>query len=93
MNAEKELLLALLIEKYTKQSDSKPNGIAVLKPTKRRRRKTLQIHKWQPSEKLAVLRQRDMGREWSEIAEDLGLTSNQVQNMHYSLTHRNAVIK
>ena len=93
MNAEKELLLALLIEKYTKQSESQPNENRVIKPIKRRRRKTLQIHKWQPSEKLAVLRQRDMGHDWNEIAEDLGLTSNQVQNMHYSLTHRNAVIK
>ena len=93
MNAEKELLLALLIEKYTTQSQSNTKQNVAVKIIKRRRRKTLQIHRWQPSEKLAVLRQRDMGRDWSEIAEDLNLSANQVQNMHYSLTHRNSVIK
>ena len=88
MNAEKELLLALLIEKYT-ASKSKPTIQAVEpKVTKKRKRKPnkQKTHKWTTAEKQFVW-ERKVTDNWSfeSIAVRLGLTVKQVSSMYANL--------
>ena len=86
MNAEKELLLALLIEKYT---STKAQPIKVKVTKKRIRRPNRQpIHRWTESEKLALWDLRhNHGFSWSDIAIQIGknLTSKQVSSMYANL--------
>jgi hypothetical protein len=88
MNAEKELLLALLIEKY---AGPKPSSIAdaipfkVLKKRKRKPNKQ-KTHKWTTAEKQFVWDMKVIDN-WSfeTIAVRLGLTVKQVSSMYANL--------
>lgn len=91
MNKEKELLLALLVEKYTTKEPLTYSVTAPKKAKKSYRRRTGKRHTWTPSEKLALIRQRESGRSWSEISFDLGLPIKSVESMHYGLTSRKSV--
>jgi hypothetical protein len=84
MNAEKELLLALLVEKYTtKTVVAKP---APVRTNKKRTFKKVH-HKWTQfeKEKLVVLRHR--GESWSEIAHKMGkdFTAKQCHSMWHNI--------
>ena len=86
MNAEKELLLALLIEKYTTK---KPVEKALEMPIPKRVRKgRAKAHHWTEEQKAFLLQQRAKGHEFYKIAAAMGLRTKQVSNMHYSLTLR-----
>jgi hypothetical protein len=89
MNAEKELLLALLIEKYTAPKAITPDlqkpDKAVRKHVKRRPYK---IHRWTASEKEDLMMLRDVDKlDFDYIARVLNLRTEQVKSM-YSLTSR-----
>lgn len=82
MNAEKELLLKLLIEKYglTVKEES------TVKITKNKRnRNYAEDHKWTTEEKATLLRMRNDGFGWDEIADVLGLRPNQCRSMYSNL--------
>jgi hypothetical protein len=84
MNAEKELLLALLIEKYTAP---KP----IVKPAqtapKRARKFKKPHHKWTRWEKEKLVGLKSMGKPWSEIAAMLGkgLSAKQCHSMYHNI--------
>jgi hypothetical protein len=84
MNAEKELLLALLIEKYTA-----PKPILKAAPTtpKRARKFKKPHHKWTGWEKRKLVGLKEMGKGWSEIAEMLGkgLSAKQCHSMYHNI--------
>jgi transcriptional regulator with GAF, ATPase, and Fis domain len=89
MNAEKELLLALLIEKYTKNV----TPVAIEKPKKIRyvqaKRRTQSRHNWTDIEKQMLLKYRDeYGWSWDKLARRMNLKKSQVESMHYFLTHK-----
>ena len=89
MNAEKELLLALLIEKYTSPKVITPalhkQDKTVRKQVKRRPYK---IHRWTPSQKEDLMMLRDVDKlDFDYIARVLNLRTEQVKSM-YSLTSR-----
>ena len=88
MNVEKELLLALLIEKYTQAKITKTteNIVKIKQPRKRRAR--TKAHRWTNEQKAFLLQQRAKGHEMHKIAAAMGLRTKQVENMHYSLTSR-----
>jgi hypothetical protein len=84
MNAEKELFLALLVEKYTtKTVIAKPTSTQ----TKRSRTYKKAHHKWTQfeKEKLVVLRHR--GESWSSIAHKMGkeFTAKQCHSMWHNV--------
>jgi hypothetical protein len=83
MNAEKELLLALLIEKYT---GPKPSATPrILRP--KRPSRQAPHHKWTGWEKRKLMGLREMGKSWSEIAEMLGkgLTAKKCHSMYHNI--------
>jgi hypothetical protein len=88
MNAEKELLLALLIEKYTASKSKTTIEAIAPKVTKKRKRKPnkQKTHKWTTAEKQFVwdMKVKD---NWSfeSIAIRLGLTVKQVSSMYANL--------
>jgi hypothetical protein len=88
MNAEKELLLALLIEKYTATKPTLITQTITAKVTKKRKRKPnkQKTHKWTTAEKQFVwdMKVKD---NWSfdSIAVRLGLTVKQVSSMYANL--------
>jgi len=88
MNAEKELLLALLIEKYTAAKPTQITQTITAKMTKKRKRKPnkQKTHKWTTEEKQFVWN-RKVGDNWSfeKIAIALGLTVKQVSSMYANL--------
>lgn len=88
MNAEKELLLALLVEKYTQPKIAKiPETIIEIKHS-RKRRERRKPHRWTDEQKAFLLQQRAKGVELYKIAGAMGLRTKQVENMYYSLTVR-----
>jgi transcriptional regulator with GAF, ATPase, and Fis domain len=89
MNTEKELLLALLIEKYTKNV----TPVAIEKPKKVRyveaKRRTSTRHNWTAIEKQMLVKYREeYGYSWQKIANMMNLKVSQVESMHYFLTHQ-----
>jgi hypothetical protein len=86
MNAEKELLLALLIEKHTERLD-KPKVAAIAK-TRKRTRKASQRHTWTQSQKEELLMRHEKGHNLRIFAMEHNLRNSQVQNMLYSLLQR-----
>lgn len=84
MNAEKELLLALLIEKYTAP---KPIAKAALTAPKRARKFKKPHHKWNDWQKKQVVRLKDHGESWADIAAALGhgLTAKQCHSMYHNI--------
>jgi hypothetical protein len=89
MNAEKELLLALLIEKYTATKVITP---VLQKPDKAVRkhvkRRPYKIHRWTASQKEDLMMLRDVDKlDFDYIARVLNLRTEQVKSM-YSLTSR-----
>ena len=89
MNQEKELLLALLIEKYT--TKTLPTAEKVVKQSKRQRRTRGENHIWTNAEKQHLIKARAEGYSFSVIATMLKLRVAQCENMHYALTQRNKV--
>jgi len=57
----------------------------------RSRRKRSKAHHWTESEKIRVMQLHEMGLTPSEIAPKMGLRTNQVANMIYSILRRNRV--
>jgi hypothetical protein len=93
MNAEKELLLALLIEKYgSKPIAQKPANPE--KPKSPRKFKNVH-HKWTTfeKEKLVQLRRREMG--WAQIAVAMGkdFTAAQCHSMYWNILVANKAVK
>jgi len=85
MNAEKELLLALLIEKHTQ-----PKKVAApLVAAKRKRSRVHAPHFWTDAEKHFLLIEHAAGRETGQIAREMNLRSNQVGSMLYKLLQQN----
>ena len=85
MNAEKELLLALLVEKYGQPKIATPKPVKAAVKKKRRRRPNKNTHKWTTVEKEMVWDLRNQGTSFDKIAEIMGLSVSQVENMHYAL--------
>jgi hypothetical protein len=93
MNAEKELLLALLIEKYTMKTQQTQK---IEKPAqfKKRQRKTRgKIHRWTNAEKQHLIAKRSEGHSFRLIAGVMGLRVSQVENMYYTITAREVAVK
>ncbi|NCW67275.1 MAG: hypothetical protein EBV86_01730 [Marivivens sp.] len=81
MNAEKELLLELLLEKYGKKPIIKTDAVVAKTPVKRRRR-SYTIHNWSAWEKMTLM---DMKREnytWEAISQKLGIEKKKCEVMH-----------
>jgi hypothetical protein len=82
MNAEKELLLKLLMEKHGQPAQ-------VTEPIKasksKRNRNYLLDHKWSAEEKATLLRMRNEGYSFEEIANVLHLRPNQCRSMYSNL--------
>lgn len=95
MNAEKELLLSLLIEKYAVKKNEVVAYETVNKrvdrffASKGKRRNS--PHAWTAEEKEFLLTARKDGMSWAFIMKQLQLSMSQVSSMHYCLTHRKAV--
>ena len=88
MNAEKELLLALLIEKYTAPKVITPALHKEKTPVKNKKRRPHPIHWWDDWEKDQLMIMRDVEQlQFDHIAQLLGLRIEQVKSM-YSLTSR-----
>ena len=94
MNAEKELLLSLLIEKYTTKKtetfvyERVNQRVDRFVALNKKRRKV--VHNWTVKEKKYLLQSRAEGKTWQEIMATLQLSNSQVTSMHYCLTHRKA---
>ena len=87
MNAEKELLLALLVEKYT--TKKQPNQEVKKTSVAKKKRQTKGApHRWTDSEKQHLIERRNQGHSFRLIARVLGLRVSQVENMYYTLTAR-----
>ena len=86
MNAEKELLLALLIEKYADKpvKTIEPKQVAT-KANKKRKNYTTK-HFWTDQEKLDLIYWAENGIPFHDIALQLGLRLKQVTSMHYNVT-------
>lgn len=89
MNAEKELLLALLIEKYGQPKIATLKPVTVIKK-RRTRRPNKQTHKWTTVQKEMLWDLRHQGTSFDKIAVILGhnLTVKQVSSMHANLTRK-----
>jgi hypothetical protein len=82
MNAEKELLLKLLMEKHGQPAKE----IEPVKHAKsKRNRNYLFDHKWSADEKATLLRMRNEGYSFEEIANVLNLRPNQCRSMYSNL--------
>jgi hypothetical protein len=92
MNAEKELLLKLLLEKYLIPETKTENLFTPAKPKKRRTRKrNIQTHKWTDGEKALLWNLRkNHGYSWAEICIHMGnnLTPKQVSSMYANETKK-----
>ncbi len=81
MNAEKELLLELLLEKYGKKPVIK-SDLVVAKTAVKRRRRSHAVHNWNAWERLTLM---DMAREnysWEAISQKLGIEKKKCEAMH-----------
>ena len=89
MNAEKELLLALLIEKYTATKVITPASHKQYKTVRKQvKRRPYKIHRWTASQKEDLMMLRDVDKlNFDYIARVLNLRTEQVKSM-YSLTSR-----
>ena len=88
MNAEKELLLALLIEKYTEKVITPVLHKQDKTVRKQVKRRPYKIHRWSASQKEDLMMLRDVDKlDFDYIARVLNLRTEQVKSM-YSLTSR-----
>jgi hypothetical protein len=91
MNAEKELLLALLIEKYGQPKIAQPKPVTtVVKKSRKRRPNKQATHKWTTVQKEMLWDLRHQGTSFDKIAVILGhnLSVKQVSSMHANLTRK-----
>ena len=88
MNKEKELLLALLIEKYTSKTEPTIRTEKVIRQIKHKRHNRGKNYKWSDSEKDYLVAKRNEGKSFLVIANMMGLRVSQCENMHYKLTQR-----
>ena len=86
MNAEKELLLALLIEKYTAPKANTPALHKQKNAATKKKKKYSNKHMWTDQEKLDLLYWAENGIPFEDIAQQLGLRRKQVESMHYNVT-------
>tara|TARA_R110002126_G_scaffold49703_1_gene137354 strand:- start:436 stop:741 length:306 start_codon:yes stop_codon:yes gene_type:complete len=80
MNKEKELLLALLIEKYTQPKTAIEQPVKQNNAKRKRNRDFRADHVWTAFEKEKVVYLRDKGETWIYIAKQLGLREGQVKS-------------
>jgi thiamine pyrophosphokinase len=88
MNAEKELLLALLIEKYTAKTQQIVRQEKVIRRSKHQRQNRGKNHIWTTAEKQHLIEKRAEGHSFQVIAYMMELRVSQCENMHYKLTQR-----
>jgi hypothetical protein len=88
MNKEKELLLALLIEKYTTKTEPTIRLEKPIRRAKHERRNSGKNHPWTNAEKQHLIEKRAEGHSFQVIAFMMGLRVSQCENMHYKLTQR-----
>jgi len=86
MNAEKELLLALLIEKYTEKVTVKALVKMPVEPATKKKKHYTKKHMWTDQEKLDLIYWAENGIPFDDIAMQLGLRRKQVESMHYNVT-------
>ena len=92
MNKEKELLLALLIEKYTTTAETiirADNPIRRVKPKRHYRGIN---HQWTNAEKQHLIDKRNQGYSFSVIAKMMGLRVQQCKNMYYKSILRDKAV-
>ena len=92
MNAEKELLLALLIEKYTTKTQPLASNVKIARTYKKRRMRGKR-HEWTQQEKDHLVTKRNEGHSFRLIAGVMGLRVEQVENMYYTLVARDKAAK
>ena len=83
MNKEKELLLALLIEKYTTTSEQIIRAEKTIRSVKPKRHYRGINHQWTNAEKQHLIDKRNQGYSFSVIAKMMGLRVQQCKNMYY----------
>ena len=91
MNAEKELLLKLLLEKYIGRPQEQEKTTTAANAKKRRtRRPNKKTHKWTTVQKEMLWDLRHQGTSFEKIAMILGhdLSVKQVSSMHANLTKK-----
>ena len=93
MIAEKELLLALLVEKYTCKTLTIPQTAQPIRRKKHQRNTRGKIHYWTNADKQHLVQKRSEGHSFELIAGVMGLRLSQVKNMYYKLTVRDVVAK
>ena len=81
---DKDLYISFL-ESLVKKQNQPP------KDELKQRRSRNKSHHWTTAEKLRVMQLHEMGLTPSQIAPQLGLRTNQVANMIYSILRRNRV--
>lgn len=81
---DKDLYISFL-ESMVKKQQQPP------KDELKQRRTRNKAHHWTTTEKMRVMQLHEMGLTPSEIAPQLGLRTNQVANMIYSILRRNRV--
>jgi len=86
VNAEKELLLALLIEKYTAVKETKPASHKQKNTATKKKKKYSNKHMWTDQEKLDLIYWAENKIPFEDIAMQLGLRRKQVESMHYNVT-------
>jgi len=92
MNKEKELLLALLIEKYTTKTELIIRAEKPIQRAKHKRHNRGKNHNWTNAEKQHLIEKRNEGHSFQVIAFMMGLRVSQCENMHYKLTQRNKAV-
>lgn len=97
IQSEKELLLQLLVEKYT-ESKVKPKAISVaVKTTRKYKKRAKHTRKnngrinWTPELKTALIEWHEADMPIDVFARDFGLRKTQVVSMLYDLTKRNPI--
>lgn len=83
MNAEKELLLELLIEKYTIKTQPIIRVENKIQRVKHQRHYRGINHQWTNAEKQHLIDKRKQGYSFSAIAKIMGLRVQQCKNMYY----------
>jgi hypothetical protein len=87
MNAEKELLLALLVEKYGQPKIAQPKPVTTVVKKRRTRKPNKQTHKWTTVQKEMLWDLKHQGTSFEKIAIILGhnLSTKQVSSMYANL--------
>jgi len=97
IQSEKELLLQLLVEKYTASKSKPETPIATVKTTRKYKKRAKHTRKnngrinWTPELKTALIEWHEADMPIDLFARDFGLRKTQVVSMLYDLTKRNPI--